>query len=103
MKAECNDNLRFSLNTSFELGYYELRCIREEHYAEVIFKKREAGEIIPATLGLSPDEAVALIDVLWRAGIRPSCGENHIGELNATKEHLKDMKAIAFNKLKITP
>jgi hypothetical protein len=59
------------------------------------------GEMIPAAMKLNPDEAQQLCDALWEAGIRPTNGEGSTGQLAATREHLADMKTIAFHALKV--
>lgn len=51
----------------------------------------------PPALELSPTDAQALMDELYRAGIRPTRMEDSAGALQATKQHLKDMQAIAFS------
>jgi len=50
------------------------------------------------TVELDFQAAQVLMDDLYHAGIRPSEGDSP-GELKATKQHLQDMKAIAFKKL----
>lgn len=47
------------------------------------------------TLSLSPDEAVALMDELWQAGVRPT-DIGTAGQLAATQAHLQDMRALVF-------
>jgi hypothetical protein len=37
-----------------------------------------------------------LMDELWKAGIRPSNGEGNIGQIGAVKDHLADMRKLAF-------
>lgn len=44
---------------------------------------------------------IQLMDELWRAGIRPSNGEGSVGMIGSLKDHLNDMRIIAFNKLGI--
>ncbi len=53
------------------------------------------------TFHVSDEAAQALLDDLWAAGYRPSNGNGHEGQLAATKDHLADMRKIAFNKLHI--
>lgn len=53
----------------------------------------------PAALSLSMNEAQALMDSLWDAGLRPTEGSGSAGALAATQEHLKDMRRIAFELL----
>lgn len=52
-----------------------------------------------ALLKLSQDDAQALMDELWQAGVRPANGVGSVGQLAATETHLKDMRAIAFELL----
>ncbi len=51
------------------------------------------------TFTLSPEEAQALIDDLWTAGLRPTAGHGSTGQLAATEKHLADLKTIAFKLL----
>lgn len=44
-------------------------------------------------------EAKILMDQLWNCGIRPSDGTGNQGQLQATQNHLADMRKIAFNQL----
>ena len=50
-------------------------------------------------LTLEHEDAQALMDELWHAGVRPSDGTGSTGQLAATESHLADMRAIAFHKL----
>lgn len=50
---------------------------------------------IDPTLSLSPEQAQQLMEELWKAGIRPN-EVGGIGELQATKAHLQDIRALAF-------
>lgn len=52
-----------------------------------------------AFLSLSMTDAQALMDELWRCGLRPSEGTGSAGSLAATERHLKDMQTIAFELL----
>jgi hypothetical protein len=53
----------------------------------------------PAPFWLTRDNAKKLMDDLWNAGIRPTERDETEGALSATKEHLKDMRDIAFGLL----
>lgn len=59
------------------------------------------GDPIEPLLSLRKDEVQVLMDDLWNCGIRPSEVANDVGELRATKEHLKDMQAIVFKELPV--
>ncbi len=52
------------------------------------------------TLSLRHDEAQAMMDELWRIGLRPTEGSGSAGSLAATERHLKDMQAIAMGLLR---
>lgn len=52
------------------------------------------------TFSLRYDEAQAMIDELWRVGLRPTEGTGSAGSLAATERHLKDMQAIAMGLLR---
>ena len=40
------------------------------------------------------EEVQCLFEELWRAGFRPTTNVEGVGELRATKEHLKDLKRL---------
>lgn len=50
-------------------------------------------------ISLSPDDGIALMDELWRAGVRPT-EIGGAGALKATERHLEDMQAIAIGLLR---
>ena len=59
------------------------------------------GERPDETFFLNYEEAQTLMDDLWSCGLRPTEGRGSAGSLAATERHLKDMRKIAFNRLKI--
>lgn len=65
---------------------------------EVVTPEME-GQQQPPTMSLSYESTQNLINELWSLGFRPSNGEGDAGQLKATQEHLKDMKAITFKLL----
>ena len=48
----------------------------------------------PALFSIQPEEAQALADALWDAGIRPVQGNGSVGQLAATERHLSEMSRI---------
>lgn len=54
-------------------------------------------EHIAPTLSMQVETAQALMDELWRCGLRPTEGTGSAGSLAATERHLADMRAIAFD------
>lgn len=64
-------------------------------YAQPIsFEVKESGAPIEPAFLLTREDAQALMDELWRAGVRPSNGEGATGQLASTREHLADMRKI---------
>lgn len=47
-------------------------------------------------LNLEYEEAQTLLESLWEAGVRSSQITSTLGEINATKHHLKDMQRLVF-------
>ena len=56
----------------------------------------ETGQPSEPTMELTHEEARALMDELWAAGVRPSNGEGNAGQLGATEKHLEDMRRLVF-------
>lgn len=69
---------------------------RGEWMKEPIFVKVEEGVTPPIAFSLSDIEAQALMDRLWKAGLRPTEGSGSAGALAATERHLKDMQILVF-------
>lgn len=87
----------FELHVAFDCSHDTTSLSKPLEFDQV---EREiyAGHRPPA-LELSPTDAQALMDELYRAGIRPTRMESSAGALAATERHLKDMQAIAFGVL----
>lgn len=54
------------------------------------------------TFTLSQDEAQALMDELWNAGLRPTEGRGSAGSLAATERHLDDMRTLVEKSAGVT-
>ena len=68
--------------------------------APLQFKAIEDGETPDEpTVRLNNEQAQALMDELWRCGLRPTDGSGSAGSLAATERHLKDMRTIAMGML----
>lgn len=55
----------------------------------------------PASLNLNKASAQLLIDALWSVGMRPSGELESVGQKDALKKHLEDMRQIAFKTLSV--
>lgn len=56
---------------------------------------------IKPVVTLERKEAQLLFNDLWQSGFRPTDGTGSAGQLQATENHLEDMKTIVFHALKI--
>lgn len=77
----------------------------KSYYAELTMVERPINTAIEPTIRLHHDDAQVfmqhLMDNLWSNGIRPK-DIGTAGHLAATQVHLEDMRAIVFEKLKVT-
>ena len=75
------------------------------YYAtDITFERQsadEAGAHIEPLVHLSPHAAQKLMDDLWTCGLRPSDGTDNLGQLQATQQHLADMRRLTFSRLRI--
>lgn len=46
---------------------------------------------------LEEDQAQALMDALWKGGLRPTEGHGSAGQIGAIEKHLEDMRKIVFD------
>lgn len=60
----------------------------------------EEGDSVSESFRLKNSEVQRIMDNLWSAGVRPSSGDGNEGALKAVQDHLKDMRDIAFQKLR---
>lgn len=106
-------HLRFLCYSDWtSMGLYRLAIISETPDGKaqaanpVAFGPQELREglKVPTALGLEASDCEALMDALWRAGIRPTRhSQEEKAELEAVRDHLKDMRQIAFSATKIVP
>ena len=57
---------------------------------------KDEGSRKPKAFSLDTMEAQALMDRLWKAGLRPTEGSGSAGALAATERHLRDLQKLAF-------
>lgn len=55
---------------------------------------------IDPTLRICVEDAQALMDDLWKCGLRPTEGAGSAGALAATVKHLEDMRTLVFKSAK---
>lgn len=69
---------------------------------EIVMEKIEDIDLCQQpSFSMETEQAQALMDDLWNAGLRPTEGTGSAGALRATQQHLEDMRKIAFNGLKM--
>jgi hypothetical protein len=98
--------LRFQVERSAYRRSIELRAAfttdsgRLSVLSSVNVTEVEPGQLGPLDplLTLTHADATALIDELWRAGVRPS-EHGSAGQLAATEKHLQDMRRLVFESL----
>ena len=74
---------------------------RRYHMAtNVTFEPIAEGETLQPTFSLRRDQVQALMDELYRIGVRPT-EQGTAGELEATKSHLKDMRNLVASALEV--
>jgi hypothetical protein len=95
--------LRFQIERSLYRKKIELRAAFTTDGGQIaVLGSPTLTEIGPNQIGpdeplltLTDNEATALIDELWRAGVRPS-EHGSAGQLAATERHLADMRRLVF-------
>lgn len=69
---------------------------------EIVWEEQPSGlPVDTPLLSLSSEDAQRLMDELWQAGLRPTQSKQSHGAFDAQGQHLADMRAIAFAKLKV--
>ena len=88
------------------INIYIARVDKENHKLQFVedieFSTEQDGlTIVPPTLSLSEENGQALMDELWKCGLRPTEGKGSAGSLAATEQHLQDFRKIAFKFLEL--
>lgn len=79
--------------------HIEGECVKRGKWMkEPVFVEVEEGAVPPVAISLSCIEAQALMDRLWKTGLRPTEGSGSAGALAATERHLTDMQRLVFEK-----
>ena len=96
---------RFSAVYNVQNNLYELRGVQttfagDYAYMPLSLNKIEEGCMTTPFAYLFKEDAVRLMDALWDAGVRPTEAkvlDAPKGELAAVRDHLDDMRKIAFS------
>lgn len=102
-------DFRFSVRANLAWGAFDLMAARTlptgglEVVTNVIMTTLPQGSAHPGTcVQLTAGEAQALLDELWRAGVRPTDQRDHgtTGHVAALEKHAEVMEAIACGLLR---
>lgn len=64
--------------------------------APVVFAPLPDGTSAPPSLSLSREAAQDLMNRMWQLGIRPRDGEGTLAHVGAMKDHIEDLRKVAF-------
>lgn len=99
---------KIEINPFFNPGYgvFELRLLRTSNRQRELLQGDKweqicEGDALPPSYMMEPAEAQRLANALWDNGIRPTQSKQSQGAMDAQGQHLQDMRAIAFAKLKV--
>lgn len=62
----------------------------------LVMERIELGAFAEPCMRIPFDHAQELIDELWQAGLRPSQSLGSVGQIDAVKYHLEDMRRLVF-------
>lgn len=62
----------------------------------IVMERIPSGAFVEPCLRIPFEDAQALIDELWQAGLRPSQSLGSVGQIDAVKYHLEDMRRLVF-------
>jgi len=92
--------MKFNVNFSPLMARYEF-FIRD-HSGNIVSnvqfvqdENQDLGHYRNPSMALDEDDAQALLQVLWNAGLRPNNGESTVAHVGALKQHLEDMRKFA--------
>jgi hypothetical protein len=107
-----NDRFTLRAHRAFQwgdwIGIYGFSVDREhrhKHEARNLTMEpiADEGQAQEPFVRLDREAAQELMDDLWQCGVRPAGAAGSVGQLDATRKHLADIRAIAFAKLEIEP
>lgn len=67
-----------------------------------VFIETKEGESQAPSLNLSHDAAQELMNRLWNLGLRPRNGVGTLAHVDAMKEHIADLRRVAFSREETT-
>ncbi len=96
---------RSNWTNSLELIIFQKTARTVSVVQEVVLKTYSVDDPLPfdviPTITMPEWHAQELMNVLWNAGLRPTCEPSTKAEVSALKNHVGDLRRIAFSLLKI--
>lgn len=93
----CKRGYDLYLSAILEEDSMRIGALPDFYYVkEIEFVEQDFSCDHPPLLTLEEDQAQELMDALWKGGLRPTKGRGSVGQLDAVKEHLDDMRKIVF-------
>lgn len=106
---QAGEDFRFSVRANLACGAFDLMAARSlptgglEVVSQILMTTLPPGSAHPGhSVQLTYGEAQALLDELWRAGVRPTDQRDHgtTGHVAALEKHAEVMEAIACGLLR---
>lgn len=98
-----------------EFFLVEERAVEDYHYtqphllqptddpARMVWERQKEGFIPPRpSFSLNDANSQELFEMLWSAGFKPTSAVNEAARIDAVSKHLEDMRAIVFDRLKVS-
>jgi len=95
------DRVRWSDQVEIFLGTHLVNG-KKWYVKTMLFEDWPEATMMQPAFTMQSSDAQILMDNLWSLGIRPSRTESSADKASALQSHLDDMRAIVFDKLKVS-
>ena len=96
--------MKFSVEHSIWADTIHIRMGQKDSYGKfaeataITFVEKSPGSYSEPLMVLSIQDAQELANQLYAAGIKPEQGKSSVGQIDAIKYHLEDMRKLVFGK-----
>lgn len=82
---------------TIEFSMAQVGCDKKYYIPkEIVWVEHKMGEISTPCLNMYPEDAQAMMDALFAAGVRPSKEFGQSSQIESIKYHLEDMRRLVF-------